>query len=468
MDNISNQIWEELLDYARSLYNESSFSTWTDPAYIEKLDLNENKLYIHLPSETIKKKWLSDLQYKLIELCYKYTGKDITIVFDSPNAYESHMDNLKKKKEKLDPLFENKEQQLNDEKYKQQIIPEETIKNSNIDPKYTFSNFIVSTSNEFAYNAARVAAGGTQLFNPLLIWGNTGLGKTHLIFAVANEALKTSPTTKTRYISCHNFVSEFINSIQNNTTDKLFEMYSNLDLLLIDDIQFLTKKDGTQDFFFQIFESIYNNDGQIIMTSDKHINDIPDITDRLRSRFSNGVTCDVQSPDFETRLAILEEKSKANDFSIVDEGLEYIASVFKDNIRQLEGVLKSLQLFAISNKIEQLTLNDVKSVVSAQISSTNKKNKISVSSIQKAVADYYNIKVKDLVGKSREASIVFPRHVAIYFTKELTNLSLKEIGKNFGNRDHTTILNSLKKINSQKEDADFKTTLNTIEQEIKN
>ncbi|MEO0313163.1 MAG: hypothetical protein RL140_393 [Actinomycetota bacterium] len=314
-----------------------------------------------------------------------------------------------------------------------------------LNPKYTFDNFVLGESNSFARAAAwAVANSPSQGYNPLFIHGNSGLGKTHLLHAIGNEALVLYPHFKVRYVSSEEFTNHYINAITNNRLNEFQEEYRQVDILLIDDIQFLQGKDQTQETFFHTFENLYRNNKQVVISSDVSPNQLTGFEDRMRSRFEMGLMLQVSAPALETRIAILRKKAELEKVRIPDEIFEYIAERVSSNVRELEGTLIRITAFANLSRTP-IDMNLVKSVLKdrAPVSS---EVMITPLEIMNAVANYYGITVNDLTGNSRVAQIAIARQVAMYICREQTNLSLPKIGQLFGNRDHTTVMYAFKKI----------------------
>ncbi|MCE5196147.1 MAG: chromosomal replication initiator protein DnaA [Negativicutes bacterium] len=335
-----------------------------------------------------------------------------------------------------------------------------------MNPKYTFERFVKGKSNEFAHAAAlRVAEAPGTTYNPFFIYGGVGLGKTHLMHAIGNHVYKNNPTARIVYIPFEHFLNEFIAAIRNDTTREFRDRYRNIDLLLIDDIQFITKKEETQTEFFHTFNALYNAKKQIVIACDRPPKEIPALEDRIRTRFEWGMICDIQPPDLETRVAILQAKATEEFMNVPDDVLYFIASNIKSNIRELESAL--LRVNARSLLMRQtVTIDFVNDTLKDTIS--NQKIKvISIESIQEEVAHQYSITINDMKAKTRTANITFPRQVAMYLCRSLTDNSLKKIGDAFGGRDHATVLHAIEKIDeARNNDSKFDRLLQEIVQQI--
>jgi len=316
---------------------------------------------------------------------------------------------------------------------------------SRLNPKYNFDNFVIGASNRFAHAAAvAVAEAPAKAYNPLFVYGDSGLGKTHLLHAIGHYAETMYPGIRVRYVSSEEFTNDFINSIANNRSSQFQQRYREIDILLIDDIQFLQGKDSTQEAFFHTFNTLHDHDKQLVITSDLPPKQLTGFEDRMRSRFEWGLITDVQAPDLETRIAILRKKAQSEKLQIRDEILEYIATKVSSNIRELEGTLIRVTAFASLNRTE-VDLSLVQTVLKDLIT-LDEDNVIAPVDIINHTADYFKLTVDDLYGSSRSQAIATSRQIAMYLCRELTNLSLPKIGQLFGNRDHTTVMYANKKI----------------------
>ena len=322
------------------------------------------------------------------------------------------------------------------------LMPEEALPK-----KYTFDNFVVGDSNKFAYHAAlMVAEFPGDKYNPLFIYGDTGLGKTHLMYAIKDYAEKMTPNIKIKYVQTSTFIDEFIAMITLKRDKATFDQkYINNKIVLFDDIQALSGTDATQGKFFDIFNLLHGSNSHIVLSSDRPPSEIPQLSDRIRSRFEGGLTIDITPPDLETRLAILHVKARAENVQIPDDALIYIASKVKDNIRALEGLLNRVVASArlYGTKIDLAMVQDV---LKDQVAESHQSRTPSIDVIQTLVATYYKIEMADLIGKSRSRPLVHARQVAMYLCREMTDATLITIGGQFGGRDHTTVIHSCKKI----------------------
>jgi chromosomal replication initiator protein DnaA len=343
------------------------------------------------------------------------------------------------------------------------------INKANLNPRYTFDTFVVGTNNQLAHAASlAVAESPAEIYNPFFIYGGVGLGKTHLMHSVAHFIIKNNQASKVLYVTSEKFTNELIDSIRNKnnfSTTEFREKYRNIDVLLIDDIQFIIGKESTQEEFFHTFNSLYEAGKQIIISSDKPPKDIETLEERLRSRFEMGLTVDIQAPDYETRMAILRKKEELENYNIDNEVIKYIATNVKSNIRELEGALTKIVALSKLNRKEinlELAEDALKDLISP-----NNEREVTPELIINIVSEHYNITPIDIVSQKRNRDIVYPRQIVMYLCRELTNVSLQQIGKCLGGRDHTTILHGCDKIVSDiKTNETFKNTIDIIKKKI--
>ena len=322
---------------------------------------------------------------------------------------------------------------------------------SPLNPKYTFDSFVIGNSNRFAHAAAlAVAEVPAKVYNPFFIYGSVGLGKTHLMHAIGHRILQIHPESKVLYISSEKFTNDFINAIMSGHPDSFRNRYRNIDVLLIDDIQFLAKKEQTQEEFFHTFNALHEANKQIIISSDRPPKDIPTLEDRLRSRFEWGLTTDIQSPDLETRIAILRKKALLENISMPNDVIVYISSRIDNNIRELEGAFNRVNAYAFLNRSPiniDLAMDALKDLFPKE-----KASQVTPIKIQEAVANHFKIKIDDLNSKRRTRNVTVPRQLAMYLCRELTDLSLPKIGELFGGRDHTTVIHAYEKVNRERQE----------------
>jgi chromosomal replication initiator protein len=335
-----------------------------------------------------------------------------------------------------------------------------------LNPRYTFDTFIVGPSNQFAHAACRaVAEAPSRSYNPLFIYGGVGLGKTHLMHAVGHYVLQHDPSLKLTYISSERFMNEMINAVRYDRILDFRERYRSVDILLVDDIQFVSGKEGTQTEFFHTFNALYDAQKQIVLSSDRPPHEIPALEERLRSRFEWGLIADIQPPDLETKVAILKRKAEAEVIPLPDNVAMYIAARIKSNIRELEGSLIRLIAYA-SLTGREISLDLAHDVLKNVIDQDEKA--ITIETIQKFVADYYQLKVADLKSRNNSKSVAMPRQIAMYLCKTLTHASLPEIGRSFGGKHHSTVIHSIKKVEQmRKTDADFNSLIGSFLESIR-
>lgn len=414
-----DDLWSELKMSYREDMNPSSYDAWIPTA--NPLSLQNNKFTLEVPSQVHKAYWEDKLAAKIVEIGYKVTGQEIIPVFVTPNEAPS-VNLVEKVEEPKVPL--TKKAQLN--------------------AKYTFDTFVIGRGNQMAHAAALVVAESPgSVYNPLFFYGGVGLGKTHLMHAIGHQMLAINPNAKVKYVSSETFANDFINSIKNQKSEDFRQEYRNVDLLLVDDIQFFADKEGTQEEFFHTFENLYNDSKQIVLTSDRLPNEIPKLQSRLVSRFAWGLSVDITPPDLETRTAILRKKAQAENLEIPDDTLSYIAGQIDSNIRELEGALVRVQAYAAMNK-EEITTSIAADALKSLKGTGNLQ--LTIAKIQEEVAKFYHVQVKDLKGKKRVKTIVVPRQIAMYLAREMTDSSLPKIGAEFGGKDHTTVIHAHEKI----------------------
>ena len=415
-------LWNELKTTYQKDLSPASYNTWIETAHPRSLD--QSQLVVEVPSKIHKEYWEKNLTTKIVEVGYMLTGKEIIPRFVTG---------------------EEVEQEVVEEIKSPKIPVANPIKKAMLNPKYTFDTFVIGKGNQMAHAAALVVAEDPgSIYNPLFFYGGVGLGKTHLMHAIGHQMLLSEPDAKVKYVSSETFANDFINSIQNKTAEEFRQEYRNVDLLLVDDIQFFAEKEATQEEFFHTFNALYNEGKQIVLTSDRLPNEIPKLQERLVSRFAWGLSVDITPPDLETRTAILRKKAAAERLEIPDDTLSYIAGQIDSNIRELEGALVRVQAFAAMNS------EDISTSLAADALKTLKSGKghpqLSILQIQEEVAKYYHIQLKDLKGKKRVKSIVVPRQIAMYLARELTDSSLPKIGAEFGGKDNTTVIHAHEKI----------------------
>lgn len=424
-------MWERVLSKLEMMTTAVSFDLWIRP--LEVLEFKDYNTLILVASSTTAKNQL--LKNHKIQL-----QNAINEVFNDNINFEILDQNEKDEYIKTNTPAKN-----------QKVEEEGNKSNSNFNEKYTFDNFVVGKSNQFVYAAAKsVAENPGQKFNPLFIYGGVGLGKTHLLHAIGNYIKSAYPDKKIMYATCEKFTNDYIESLRANKDMANFEFrekYRNLDVLMIDDIQFISNKTSTQEEFFHTFNDLYQRQKQIIIASDRPPKEIATLEERLRSRFTSGLIQDIQTPDFETRVAILRKKAQQEKYSIDDEVINFIAEKIDTNIREMEGILSKVFFFATLLGKKSATLEEAYEAMKENMDEI--KEGLSPDMVIDTVCKYFNISKSDIVGKKKNKEIVEPRMICIYLICELLDLPLVAIGKKFGDRDHTTIMHARDKITEQ-------------------
>lgn len=424
-------MWERVLSKLEMMTTAVSFDLWIRP--LEVLEFKDYNTLILVASSTTAKNQL--LKNHKIQL-----QNAINEVFNDKIEFEILDQNEKDEYIKTNTPAKN-----------QRVEEEGDKSHSNFNEKYTFDNFVVGKSNQFVYAAAKsVAENPGQKFNPLFIYGGVGLGKTHLLHAIGNYIKSAYPDKKIMYATCEKFTNDYIESLRANKDMANFEFrekYRNLDVLMIDDIQFISNKTSTQEEFFHTFNDLYQRQKQIIIASDRPPKEIATLEERLRSRFTSGLIQDIQTPDFETRVAILRKKAQQEKYSIDDEVINFIAEKIDTNIREMEGILSKVFFFATLLGKKSATLTEAYEAMKENMDEI--KEGLSPDMVIDTVCKYFNISKNDIVGKKKNKEIVEPRMICIYLICELLDLPLVAIGKKFGDRDHTTIMHARDKITEQ-------------------
>ena len=449
--NLIYEKWDEILEYMRTDLELSnlSFNTWIKPLKIHSLENNILRILVEVDGavEYLEKKYKIALQAAIIEII----DQMYEIEFVTKQQAESEELPIKKSANLMN----------------------EAIERANLNPKYTFDTFVVGSNNKFAHAASlAVADKPGQIYNPLFLYGGVGLGKTHLMHSIAHSILSKDKTKKVLYVTSETFTVELIDAIRgiNNTTINDFrEKYRNIDVLLIDDVQFIIGKESTQEEFFHTFNTLHGANKQIIISSDRPPKEIETLESRLRSRFEWGLIADISAPDYETRMAILRKKEETDGYKFNDDVIQFIASNVKSNIRELEGALN--KLIAYSNlerkDIKEITVEKAEEVL-RDILLPNEKREVTPELIIQTVAEHYGITMADIAGNKRNNEIVVPRQIAMYLCRKMTEASLKNIGNLLGKRDHTTIINGHNKIEAElkSNNASIKNNIDIIMKKI--
>jgi len=449
MERQANDLWQKTIAILETKLSKPSFETWfkqTTP-----VSFDNHTLTIGVPND-FARDWLES-RYQVIikEIVTNITKNEVAVRFVIPQVPEESLyENAPKPpKPNVPPAGHGEE-----------FVP------SALNPKYTFDTFVIGAGNRFAHAASlAVAEAPAKAYNPLFLYGGVGLGKTHLMHAIGHYVLDTNPNAKVVYISSEKFTNEFINAIRDNQTVDFRNKYRNVDVLLIDDIQFLAGKEQTQEEFFHTFNTLHEENKQIIISSDRPPKEIPTLEDRLRSRFEWGLITDIQPPDYETRIAILRKKAKAEALDIPNDVISYIANKIDTNIRELEGAL--IRVVAYSSLINRDLSAELAAEALKDIIPSNKPRQLTIADIQKTVGEHFDMKLEDFKAKKRTKAIAFPRQIAMYLARELTDFSLPKIGDEFGGRDHTTVIHAHEKIAKElQSDFSLRQTVETLKEKL--
>jgi len=452
---MEQEIWGKVLTGLKTSINKQSFDMWLKDT--ESLSVNENIIKIEVVDD-VARRHITDRYLKQIgSIAKEITGKEYIFEFLTTGKNNSEKNQVTETDSTVteNPLKANNRNEMNGN----MLL---------LNPKYTFDNFVVGPNNQLAHAAANaVAQSPATQFNPLFIYGQSGMGKTHLMHAIGHYIINIKPFLKVLYLPTEQFVNEFIQSIRTNTQDSFKIKYRNVDILMIDDIQFIEKKEETQNEFFHTFNTLYDNKKQIIISSDRPPKQLSTLTDRLRTRFEWGMITDIQPPNLETREAILRNKAEKENINVTEEALNYIASRIKSSIRALEAALSRLKLVtSLTN--EQISINHAK-IHLKDLFDVDSNKRISAKDIMAKVADNYDVTVEDMISKRRLNKIVMPRFVAMYLVRKLTSMTTSEIGKDFGDRDHSTVINAINQVEENfKNDPSFKEMIDELSVELKN
>jgi len=439
-------MWNKCQRYLQDELPPTEFSTWIRPL---KATLTEEQLHLHAPNrfvlDWVREKYLPRIQ----EILVHEQGGRIEILLDIASS-NTTFDSIKQKNNTANKPVNSGKHNNPKTKANNNQFPD-AHKKGNLNPLFSFENFVQGKSNQLAMAAARqIAQNPGTAYNPLFIYGGTGVGKTHLIQAVGNQILKNKPDGKVIYLHSERFVADMVKALQTNSIEKFKRFYRSVDALFIDDIQFFAKKERSQEEFFHTFNALLEGNQQVILTSDKYPREIDGVEERLKSRFGWGLTVSIDPPELETRVAILVSKAEESKIELPHEVAFFIAKRIRSNVRELEGALKRVIANAQFTG-KEITVEFVKEALRDLIAAQDKQ--VSIENIQKTVAEYYKIKVSDLLSKRRNRSIARPRQLAMSLAKELTNHSLPEIGEAFGGKDHTTVLHACRKVKSLKEES---------------
>ncbi|KAF0145368.1 MAG: chromosomal replication initiator protein DnaA [Nitrospirae bacterium] len=438
------EIWDKSLSIIEEKVGSNLFELWFRP--IKPLQIKEQQVTLEVPNRFFKE-WIEDYYPILVnEVLEKLLGHPVTLKY---KISEKEAPDIKRMEAKL----ENRKTRL-------------ASRGIYLNPKYTFENFVSGPSNQFAQAAAKAVSDSPgKVYNPLFVYGGVGLGKTHLISAIGNNVIDSKHDYNVLYVSSEQFTNEVVSAIRHGKTEELKKRYRNVDLLLIDDIQFVENKVQTQEELFYTINTLYEKQRQIVISSDRPPKEIKSVTDRLRSRFSMGLIADIQAPEFETRVAIIHKKAAMERISLKEEVVNFIASKIKTNIRELEGGLIRLGAQAALTG-SPIDVSMAKNVLKDFIQDDEKP--ITVEHILKTVCEYFGLKMQDIKARKRTKEVALPRQIAMYLSKQLTGGSLSDIGKNMGGKDHATVIYACKQVEDKKsKDENFNRMIETLLHKIK-
>ncbi len=450
----AEQLWKKILAALKDEVNPQIFSTWFDP--LVPAGIKDNRLVLEAPHPFIRD-WIEEnYASTLNRTVQSLTGENLSIQIlvneNGPSQSPSAEEPSQPASQAVPPV-----------KY-----ASGGFGNGGLNPKYTFDSFVVGSSNQFARAAAlAVSEHPARSYNPLFIYGGVGLGKTHLMHAIGHMALSRNPNLRLCYLSSERFMNELINSLRFDRMPQFREMYRTMDILLVDDIQFIAGKERTQEEFFHTFNTLFDSHKQIVVSSDKYPREIPDLEERLRSRFEWGLVADIQPPDLETKIAILDKKAAQSGIALPPDVSLFLAENTASNIRELEGFLLRIAAFASIKRTQTINMDLVNDALKNFLE--QKRRVITVEDIKRKVASSYNVKVSEIKSKKKNKAFIIPRHTAMYLTRQLTDLSLPEIGRHFGGRDHTTIIHAIGRVEKMIDsDPEFRENVDHLMKEIEN
>lgn len=483
-------LWEQIMKTLEQELSSLTYNTWLKPMI--PLSITETTFEIGTPKRFIKE-WVESRYFSIIQnTVQNVTKKPLTLIITNldtedqdeplneeafgtvPAVHNEQDQNAQPKSPSAPPFAAPAVENANNRNALKQPFKTDTNTSAAVaspdeplavlNPKYIFETFVIGNANRFAHAASlAVAEAPAQVYNPFFIYGGVGLGKTHLMHAIGHRILKTHPNLRVVYISSEKFTNELINSIRDGNPESFRQKYRNIDVLLVDDIQFLSKKEHTQEEFFHTFNTLHEANKQIIISSDRPPRDIQTLEDRLRSRFEWGLITDIQPPDLETRIAILRKKAMIENLSVPNDVMVFIASRIDNNIRELEGAL--IRVMAYASLTKQTIDIDLATEALKDIFPNGRPKEITMELIQEVVSSYFKIRIDDLLAKKRTRNVAYPRQIAMYLSREMTETSLPRIGEMFGGRDHTTVIHAYDKINRERAE-DVKLS-NTIKELIK-
>jgi len=448
-----SKLWEDTLTHLELNLSSQHFSTWIKPLKLVKIE--QDMVYLEVPNRFVLD-WVKDNYSKLIQkILEELSAVNYRLQFSVTGQARDGLPRPGEKTENPNPPVNSQKKAVNN-------IHSADI---NLNRKYSFEEFVSGSSNQFAYAAAMAVANNpATTYNPLFIYGGVGLGKTHLVNAIGNAILNKSPQMRICYYTSEKFMNELINSLRYNRMDEFRNKFRSMDVLLIDDIQFIAGKERTQEEFFHTFNALYESHKQIIVTSDKFPKDIPGLEERLRSRFEWGLIADIQPPDVETKLAILKMKAEQNSIKLPEEVSSFLANSVCSNVRELEGYLIRIGAYA-SLTSTPVSIEMARDVLKDILVERNKE--LTVEEILKRVSSHFNIKISDIKSPKRLKAVVLPRQIAMYLSRQLTSSSYPEIGERFGGKDHSTIIHAIRKIEKLiEEDFQLSSTIENLKKEL--
>lgn len=458
-DNNITDLWEKTISQIKDSLPENEFSSWFSRLHFGKEE--KGKVTLYVPSPFVKDKMEEEYKILLENTLNELGDSQYSVCFEIKKIAQKTDEPIKTQENiKTEPSIPQ-----NPKKNK----PSANDANMMFNPAYTFESFVPGDNSSFAYSACRaIAQNPGSAYNPCLLYGGVGLGKTHLIQSIGNQLLKDNPKLKVAYVTAENFTNEYIQSLADKNPQQFKNKYRKVSVLLIDDIHFLQKKEGVQNELFNTFNDLYDTGRQIVFTCDRPVEELRDISDRLRSRFVRGLNIDLLPPNYETRVAILKKKCQEKGMEFSDEVIEYIATNISSNVRALESCLT--KLMAYSNLLHKdISLETAREQLKQIINSNNDTSGISIDLIVKTVSSYFNVSPFDIKGKSKSQSVVIPRQIAMYLCRKLTDFSTTEIGSEFGGKNHTTVMYNVQKIEAmlKSSEKDIGNTIDKLSNQIK-
>jgi chromosomal replication initiator protein len=460
MEEKNQTLWQAVLGELELTLSKASFTTWLKNTFI--VENEDGRVVIAVPN-TFSQAWLKQKYhqhiYKIIQNNSRERIKEVIYKVQTMKGYQEQMEQAKKIVVDLHPIYNQSSAMSSASSASNRTVV--------INPKYTFASFVVGKANELAHAAAKAVADNPgKTYNPLFIYGGVGLGKTHLMHAIGNEVQRKTPSARILYVTCEQFTNDYVNSISTGRMEKFTQTYRSPDILMVDDIQFLTGKEGTQEAFFHTFNELHGNNKQVVMSSDRPPKAIATIEDRLLTRFEWGMIADISQPDIETRKAILKAKCAEKNVELEEDIIHFITLNIQNNIRELEGALNKIIAYQQLNKMP-LTLENIKKILFSLSSSSRKNGAISPKQLIDTVCEFYELHQDEITGKSREKRLAYPRQIIMFLLREEVHYSYPTIGQELGGRDHTTAMHAYEKISRLLEtDEKLRQEVNLIKQKL--